>query len=322
MRIVIVTPNTTTLPPPKDGGTERIVYEIAKGLANRGHDIFLYARGGSLSNGTLIYYPFDSFGDHEIGAFVKQTMPPDIDIIHDHTFSSTISKVLPDQTIVSTQHIPYKTRGKNPIYVSKDALNSVGGGQGVYIYNGLQSEDYQFSETKKNYLLFMGRIIPDKGVVEAIKVAERTNSRLIIAGPKHNISYFNKQIAPRLRRNKKLTYVGSVGGQERQELLKNARCLLFPTRWREPFGLVMIEALACGTPVLALKQGAVSEVLKGLPEFICTTPREMAKKLRFVRTKYTPAHLRNYVNANFSTQLMIDRYIQYYEEVIRNTKRA
>jgi glycosyltransferase involved in cell wall biosynthesis len=103
-------------------------------------------------------------------------------------------------------------------------------------------------------------------------------------------------------------------------LLKNARCLLFPTQWREPFGLVLIEALACGTPVLGLNQGAVREVLAGFPEFICRSPRAMARKLRTGLTKYTPAQLRNYVAAHFHTNLMTDRYIHYYCRVIEQAR--
>lgn len=316
MRIVVVAPNTTVMPPEKDGGTERIVYELSEGLARKGHDVFLYARGCSRSSGTVISFPFDFFGEGEVGTFVKHTLPPNVDIIHDHTFSSTMSNQGIERPIVSTRHIPHKTNATHSVYVSDSALRSIGEGQGVFIHNGLRPDDYQFSATKQDYLLFMGRVVPDKGVVQAIDIAEQTNSRLIIAGPKHDIAYFNKEIAPRLKRNQKLTYVDSVGGQDRQNLLKHARCLLFPIKWKEPFGLVMIEALVCGTPVLALNEGAVNEVLRGFPEFICNTPKEMAKKLKYTIYKYAPDKLRQYVTENFNTDIMTNRYIEYYKQVI------
>jgi len=319
MRIVVVAPNTTVLPPERDGGTERIVYELSEGIVREGHEVFLYARGSSSSSGTVISYPFDFFGEEEVGSFVKHTLPPKVDIIHDHTFSSTMSNQGLDHPIVSTRHIPRKTNAVNPVYVSQNALDTIGEGQGIYIHNGLQPEDYQFSATKKSYLLFMGRIVPDKGVDQAINIAEWTNSKLIIAGPKHDAKYFNKEIAPRLKRNPKLVYVDSVGGQERQNLLKNARCLLFPIQWKEPFGLVMIEALVCGTPVLALNKGAVKEVLRGFPEFICKTPKEMANKLKYTIHKYSPQQLRKYVLDNFDSRIMTHRYIDYYKQVIKES---
>ncbi|QAY66848.1 glycosyltransferase family 4 protein [Paenibacillus protaetiae] len=315
MRIVVVAPNTTILPPPKDGGTERVVYELSEQYAKRGHDVFLYGRGGSRSSGTLFSYPFDGFGDAEIRRFVEHTLPPDVDIIHDHTFESAVSSLELDIPVISTRHIPRQTSASHPVYVSRDALMSIGGGNGIYIHNGLVPEHYDFRTQKQNYLLFMGRIVPEKGVSEAIDIAEKTNSQLIIAGPIHNAGYFNTRIKPRLRKNK-ITYVGPVGAQQRQDLLSNARCLLFPIQWREPFGLVMIEALACGTPVLALNRGAAAEVLNGLPDFVCHSLKEMERKVANVHLRHAPAQLREYVVHNFNQNSTADQYIQYFNEVI------
>jgi glycosyltransferase involved in cell wall biosynthesis len=315
-----VSSNTTILPPPKDGGTERIVYELSEEIAKRGHELILYARGGSRSSGTVFSYPYDSFDDGTIARYVQNTLPPNVDIIHDHTFSSSMNGLSTDVPIVSTRHIPYVTDATHPVYVSNNALQSIGTGKGVYIYNGISPEAYEFNETKQDYLFFMGRIVPSKGVSQAIDVAEQTDSRLIIAGPKHDVGYFNRYIAPRLSRNKKLSYVEAVGGQLRQDLLKNARCVLFPVQWNEPFGLVMIESLACGTPVLALNKGSVKEVLHGLPQYICETTYEMARKIRYVHDMYTPRQLRNYVSENFHINQMADSYLKYYKKVISGKK--
>ncbi|TCZ80807.1 glycosyltransferase family 4 protein [Paenibacillus albiflavus] len=316
MKIAVVSSNTTILPPPRDGGTERIVFELSEEIAKRGHEVILYARGGSRSSGTLYSYPFDEFFDFTIGRYVQETLPPNVDIIHDHTFSSIMSSLSMGIPIVSTRHIPKMTDASHPVYVSNEALHSVGRGKGTFIYNGISPEAYQFSPTKQDYLLFLGRIVPSKGVAQAIEVAEQTNSRLIIAGPKHDTGYFNRYISPKLKNNHKLTYVGPVGGQERQDLLKYARCVLFPIQWSEPFGLVMIESLACGTPVLALNKGSVKEVLHGLPHYICNTPSEMAGKLRYIQNMYTPWELRNYVSQHFHINNMTEGYLQYYMKVI------
>lgn len=316
MRIAVVAPNTTIMPPPNDGGTEKIAYELSEAFVKMGHDVFLYARGGSRSSGTLISYPFDHFGEAEISNYVRHTLPPDTDIVQDHTIRSAMTGQSLKTPIVSTRHIPVKTDAVHPVYASKDSFDEIGRGEGIYIHNGLDPENYPFSSEKQNYLLFLDLLIPEKGVTQAIDVAEQSNSRLIIAGPKDDAEYFNKRIAPRLRKNSKLKYVGPVGGQYRQDLLKNARCVLFTSQWREPFGLVMLEAMACGTPVLALNNGAVSEVLKGYPQFVCKTPKEMARKLKDGRLKYSPTELREYVNAHFHINLAAGRYIEHFNDVI------
>ena len=128
---------------------------------------------------------------------------------------------------------------------------------GFFVYNGIDLNEYQFSDVKEDYLLFLGLLNWHKGINYAIDVAEKTNQKLIIAGPIFNWTYYTKEIEPRIKNNPNIQYVGEVGGQQKQDLLKKAKCFLFPTSWEEPFGLVMIEAMACGTPVLAFPNGAV-----------------------------------------------------------------
>ncbi|KZE72421.1 MULTISPECIES: glycosyltransferase family 4 protein [Paenibacillus] len=307
-------PNAQPVPSIK-GGTEKIVHELTEELVRRGHHVSLFAARGSRSSAQLITYP-KGLTHSQIPQYVLQHMPSGTDIIHDHTFRSAMGRRKLPCPSVCTVHLPVKRHGKNPVYVSKRARQLMGGGKGFYIYNGINTHEYEFSSEKRGYLLFMGRIIPDKGVLQAIQVAERTGKKLLIAGPIKAPVFFRREIQTRIQRNPNIRYVGSVGGDRKQKLLKHAECLLFPSLWEEPFGLVMVEAMACGTPVLALKNGSVSEVLSGFPQLICKSVGEMARKAH--RKNYpSPAQLRLYVNQRFTNKQMTSNYLRLYREIIR-----
>lgn len=193
----------------------------------------------------------------------------------------------------------------------------MGNNRGHFVYNGLSPGDYEFSYRKSSVMVFMGRILREKGVLHAIEIAEKTNRKLIIAGPVKDPALFRKEILPRIRNNPNIKFVGPVGGKRKQKLLKYAACILFPTVWEEPFGLVMIEAMACGTPVIALNRGAVPEVMAGFPELICRSVPEMIAKVKQGRYP-DPAALRQYVLSRFSTSRMTDSYLSVYQKAMKN----
>lgn len=315
MRILQVAPNHETVPPQKDGGTERIVYDLSQELSRRGHEVILYAPQGSSILGSVILYPF--IGDEQISSFVRATLPNDIDIIHDHTFESVMSQ-FNDLNIpmVHTIHLPATNSVHFPVYVSHSAWETIGGRNGCYVHNGIVIDEYQFSYEKDDYLLFMGRVIREKGVVEAMDLAEATGQRLIIAGPIHDEELFIHVITPRLKRNPQLQYVGPVGGTIRQDLLKKAKCLLCPIQWEEPFGLVLIESMACGTPVLALARGAAPEILQHFPNMLCGSLTEMFNKLLENNFSYSPEELRKHVGDYFSVSRMTDDYLWAYQKAM------
>ncbi|WP_244226600.1 glycosyltransferase family 4 protein [Paenibacillus protaetiae] len=316
MRIVHVAPCHETVPPSKDGGTERIVHELTEGLVQAGHEVILYAPPGSSSSGTLITYPSRDMPEDQIARFVRSTMPKGTALVHDHTFSSAVGRMKPFPVpVICTLHLPTNNQVEHPVYVSSRALQLFGGSKGSFVYNGIRLEQYQFSEQKESYLLFIGRIIREKGIQHALDIADQTGEKLIIAGPIHDPGLFDQLIKPRIQRNRNISYVGPVGGQHKQDLLKHAKCVLFPSIWEEPFGLVMVEAMACGTPVLALNNGATSEVLAGFPEYLCQTPEEMIQKLPRISSIATPAMLRQYVADRFTTLQMTYRYLHLYEQV-------
>jgi glycosyltransferase involved in cell wall biosynthesis len=318
LRIVQVAPDIYKLPPVNYGGIEMMVWEITEELVRRGHEVYLYAPKGTQTNARLIPFEHnDPWNEQAITQQVINTLPDKIDLIHDHTHHSLIGNMNLGIPTICTIHCPVNNHVEYPVYVSKRARKIYGDNYGFQVYNGINIDRYQFSEEKEDYLLYLGVLNYSKGTQLALDAAIRTNQRLVVAGPVHDQAYFDAEIAPRLKANSKLAYVGAVGGQEKQDLLKKARCVLFPTSFEEPFGLVMIEAMACGTPVLALKNGAVPEVLEEFPELVCTSWEDMADKILNLKLP-EPGVLRRYVMRRFITQRMVDEYLEVYGYVLKN----
>lgn len=311
VQVVSNVPDAYPLPPVDQGGTEKVVYELTEELVKRGHEVYLYAAQGSTGSAKLIAYP-SHIRSKQIGKYVYSTLPPRVDIIHDHTFNSAVARHKWKVPVLCTQHITRNYGVPHSVYVSKRALEVIGKNRGFYVYNGIDPEQYEFSEEKRDYLLFIGRIIREKGILQAIEVAERTGQKLIIAGPLKDKQLYENEIKPRIEDNTNIEYAGLVGGKQKQELIKHARCVLFPTLWEEPFGLVMVEAMACGTPVVALANGSVPEIMSGFSNLICTTVDEMVQKVLHEPFP-APRELREYVKRHFTNQMMTDRYLEIYE---------
>ncbi|UKS30429.1 glycosyltransferase family 4 protein [Paenibacillus sp. HWE-109] len=307
-------PNAQKLPPTNQGGTEKVVYELTENLVKRGHHVTVFATRGSRTRAKLKPFP-KGLRDKGIAKYVMGNLPRHVDVIHDHTFGSALGKLKLRIPTVCTLHLPVKHRVKHPVYVSKRAKQVMGKNRGDYVYNGINPSEYEFSDKKHNYMAFMGRILPAKGVLQAIEIAEKTNKKLIIAGPIKDKAWFRRELAPRIRRNPNIHFVGPIGGQKKQKLLKYAHCVLFPSLWEEPFGLVMIEAMACGTPVVALNRGAVPEVMAGFPQLICRSVPEMVAKVRQGNFP-KPHELRRYVIRRFTTSRMTKRYESIYRRVM------
>lgn len=313
VQVVSNVPDAYPLPPVDQGGTEKVVYELTEELVKRGHQVYLYAGKGSTSSAKLMAYPSHIRSNH-IGKYVNSTLPPQVDIIHDHTFNSAVARRKWKIPTLCTQHITRNYGVPHAVYVSKRALEVIGKNRGFHVYNGIDPEQYEFSEEKRGYLLFIGRIIREKGILHAIEVAEKTGQKLIIAGPMKDKQLYENEIKPRIESNPNIEYVGLVGGKPKQELIKHARCVLFPTLWEEPFGLVIVEAMACGTPVVALANGSVPEIMAGFPNLICTTVDEMVQKVLHEPFP-APDELRDYVKRHFTNEMMTDRYLEIYKHI-------
>ncbi|MCX8130423.1 MAG: glycosyltransferase [Clostridia bacterium] len=316
MRIVQIAPDVYPLPAGNYGGLEKIVYELTEELVRRGHEVYIFAPEGSKTGARLIPYKHrEAWNYNEIVNRVMEALPENTGIIHDHTHYSLIGRLKPPVPTVCTVHIPSNNNVRYPVYVSKRALELYGGNSGFYVYNGLRPEEFEFSAVKDDYLLYLGTLTSAKGAHCALDIADRMGMKLIMAGPSHVKDYFSDKIEPLIKRNTELQYTGPVAGKLKQILLKYAKCVLFPTLWEEPFGLVMIEAMACGTPVLGLAHGAVPEVLKGFPYLICQSVDEMAVKLQEANFP-EPGELREFIIQNFTVSTMTDKYLEIYRGVM------
>lgn len=319
LKIVQVAPNYYPIPPENYGGIERVVHSLTENLVKKGHEVYLYAKKGSKSSAHLIPYEYEGFDQHVLAKFVKETLPADVDIIHDHTQLSAVGKIGLSTPTICTVHCIVNNDIPYPIYVSKNALQGVGNNEGAYVYNGIDIDDFPLTKQKDDYLLYLGSLHEYKGVHHAIDIAEATHNKLIIAGPALDWEYFTKKIQPRLEKNKDIQYIGEIGGSTKMDILKKAKCMLFPTLCDEPFGLVMIEAMACGTPVVALANGAVSEVMCDFSQLICQSVQEMLECV--AQNNYPSPHvLREYVAKYFSADRMTDCYVEEYRKVIASDK--
>jgi glycosyltransferase involved in cell wall biosynthesis len=304
LRIGLISPVWFPVPPLRYGGTEAVVSLLADGLADAGHDVTLFASGDSLTRAKLSYV-YEQAPSERIG----QTLPElhhclacyeraeEFDVINDHSGlpAAAIGAVL-ERPALHTVHGPLDGEGGEIYEQIAHTAPSVGlislslnqrrpKPHLPWVANCPNAIDlslYPWAQQRGDYLLFLGRMGPDKGAHRAIAVARETGLPLKIAAkcrePKE-IDYFHELIEPYL--DDKIQYLGEVAHGEKVELLQLARATLFPIEWEEPFGLVMIESMACGTPVIATRYGAVPEVIEhGRTGIIVDDYREMAGALR------------------------------------------
>jgi glycosyltransferase involved in cell wall biosynthesis len=187
------------------------------------------------------------------------------------------------------------------------------------IYNGINTHSFSFSDDPEDYLLYVGRIVPDKGVKEAVHVARETGSRLLIIGQIYPDSqeYFDQYIKPYL--GGKILYLGHVERTHLPKYYQKAKALLTPVQWEEPFGLTTIEAMACGTPVISLRRGAAPEIIKnGKSGYVVDSISEMIKAVRKI-DQVNRQDCRTHVQTHFSTETMIDGYEATYRQILTHT---
>jgi glycosyltransferase involved in cell wall biosynthesis len=339
MRIAILSPPWFPVPPTGYGGIEWIVSLLADGLAKDGHDVTLFASGDSRTKAKLAWVyehaPSDQIGRslpdlrHVLSAYERAE---DFDVINDHTgHVGAVLGGLVETPVVHTVHGPLDGE-PGDVYESikrvapKVGLISLSLNQRrprpdlnwvANIPNALDLEHYPCHLHKGDYLLYVGRMNHEKGAHRAVAVAMELGLPLKLAGkvrePKEK-EYFAEFIEPHLGNG--IEYLGEVNHGMKVELLQNARATLFPIEWEEPFGLVMIESMACGTPVIATSHGAVPEVMEdGNGGVIVDSWREMPAALERA-DEIDPRECRRYAEERFAPERMVGDYVRAYEAAV------
>lgn len=354
MKIAQIAPLMTTVPPKTYGGIEQIVTTLARGLAKRGHEVTIFAASGSRFSDRNITVqtssPFPTFKKLSENRkwelrelFDVLGRQDDFDLIHLH-YEPLIMRFFADQneynflnlfrtpTVVTfhnqthlPEHIRYYRRHRELqdfpyVFISRDQRQPLNFFTNTrVIYHGLPLDKFTFRGKPDDYLLFVGRANPVKGVREAILAAKRARERLVLAiqvDPTDR-SFFNSKIKP-LIDGKQIANVGEVSFQKKIKLYARAKGVLFPILWHEPFGLVMIESAACGTPVIAFNRGSAPEIIKdGKTGFVVRNVSEMVraiKKLPLIDRQ----ECKKITTARFSADRMIDEYLAFYRSLTKS----
>ena len=337
MRIAQVAPLWIPVPPYTYGGTELVVSWLCDELVRRGHEVTLFATEDSRTQAELIpIWPRSLWRaklktPHAVFSLLYEkliSLQDQFDIIHDHCefYTAPYSKFLKPK-IVTTLHHPLteetiilykKFPNINFVAISKNQRR-LGPGINIVktIYHGLPIEKYEFNPEPKNYLLWLSKIMTEKGIAQAIDIAKLSGENLIISGniPPEYGDYFDFRIKP-LIDGKKIQFVGASNFSKKIELLKNAKAFIFPVKRPEPFGLVVIEAMACGVPVIAFKEGSLPELIEdGKTGFLVNNTEEACQALKKIN-KISREYCREYVEKNFNLKRMVNRYEKLYKKIL------
>jgi glycosyltransferase involved in cell wall biosynthesis len=340
MRIAQLSPLHEAVPPERYGGTERVLSWLTDELVRRGHEVTLFASGDSRTNAALV--PVTPVALRPCAA--KETVAPhfrelgllrdrlaDFDVVHSHLDFMALPFRRPnDPPMVTTLHGRLDLPEFFPIYDAFRAEHfvSISNAQRLpvplldwvaTIYHGLPLNEYAVGEGKGGYLLFLGRISPEKRPHAAIDIARKLGIRLVIAAKVDaaDRAYYEEAIVPRLDSGSGVDFVGETDLAETIRLLGDARALLFPIDWPEPFGLAMIEAMACGTPVVTRRCGSTPELIDhGKTGFVCDDDDEIVFALRKL-DRLDRAACREAVATRFSVERMADEYEAVYRRLVR-----
>ena len=320
MKVAIYSP--TKIPPDNYGGTERVIWWLIKGLHELGVEVYLMAPQGS-------YHPFAKeviFTDPPEGdpsltpVYLDHIIPADVHVLHIHHLS-ILKYSIP---VVKTFHGIPKPCVRYLVdeftcFLSQSHRVVSGFPRNPFVYNGLDPSEFHFSKSKDNYLLFLSKLDrPEKGLGLAIEVAKKAGVKLVIAGNYTNENFYRDFLKPRLSKN--ITYVGPVKGEIKKELLSKARALIFPTLWPEPFGLVAIEAMVSGTPVVTTYMGAMPEVVvHGKTGFLCGSFEDMVNAIGMV-DDIDPDVCRSWVLSRFTHRRMASGYFRIYRKLTKSDK--
>jgi len=343
LRIALVAPFEEPVPPRTYGGTELVVYNLAEELVTLGHEVVVYASGDSRVTARLeSIFPLSLRTDPSItdpalrdamktvglGRLILRLNEEEFDVIHNHFGWRLLSLAGHlNAPVVTTFHGPlhleyykrvFSELPPYPFISISDAqrrpqpdLNYV-----ATVYNGIDCASFEWCDQPGEYLAFLGRFSPEKGPLDAIHAARAAGVPLVMAGKVDFVDreYFEQQVQPHID-GSHVRFIGEVNHAQKNELLKNARALLVPIAWEEPFGLVMVESLASGTPVIAHRRGSVPEIIAEDVGFITENVFDMTQAIHRLDT-LSRARCRQYVCEKFGRTRMAQCYAAAYEKVL------
>jgi glycosyltransferase involved in cell wall biosynthesis len=330
LRIALISTPFVSVPPKGYGGTELIVADLAKALTARGAQVVVYATGDSELPGIEVRSYFSAAQwppNRELeSAHARWSLrdaaqdPRGFDVIHVHSPSAVSLARFSRCPVVYTLHhdrdaelsdLYRRTPNVSLVAISHSQAGREPVPVGAVIHHGLDPSRYH-PMPDQGYLLFLGRYDRVKGVHHAIEVAARAGLPLVMAGAPHDGDYYDAEVKPLVDRHGVLE-LGPVGGACKAALLARARALLFPIEWEEPFGLVMIEAMLSGVPVLGHARGAVSEVVDdGITGVVCDDPSEMVAAARIADKLFDRSRIRQEALRRWSAERMADEYLAVY----------
>jgi glycosyltransferase involved in cell wall biosynthesis len=342
MRIAQIAPLWERVPPPAYGGIELVVSLLTDELVRRGHEVTLFASGDSLTLANLIsVHPralrLDStVKDYNIYEVLQLALvyerAEDFDIIHSHTGYTPLAytNLVKTPTVHTLHGIFTPDNEKIFKYAKKQPYISISDSQREprldlnyvsTVYNGIDVSSYEFYPKPINepYLAFLGRMSPEKGPHLAIEIAKKTGWRLKMAGKVDtvDVEFFEKEIKPHID-GEQIQYLGEANHAEKNVLMGGAVATLFPITWREPFGLVMVESMASGTPVIAMRMGSTEEVIAdGETGFLCNNMQDCVSAIDQV-VRLNRYACRRYVENHFSVKQMTDGYEAVYQQILKD----
>jgi glycosyltransferase involved in cell wall biosynthesis len=337
MRIAQISPLFEAVPPKLYGGTERVVYSLTEELVAMGHDVTLFASGDSLTSATLApmreqALRLDPSVKDWVSIYYRMVemiyrRKDEFDVLHFHIDYFPLS-------LFSRQRVPFLTtlHGRLDVPEFVDVFNTFADAPFVSISNsqrrpipdvnwigtvlhGMPANLLTPQPVKQEYAAFLGRISPEKGVDRAIRIAGKAGLKLRIAAKVDNADkeYYDSKIRPLIQGNPDVEFIGEINDAQKPEFLSGAHALIFPINWPEPFGLVMIEAMACGTPVIAFNHGSVPEVIdNGLTGFIVDDIDQAVAAVGKIHT-LDRARVRATFDRRFTSRRMAEDYVDIYE---------
>ena len=341
MKILVTCDPEIPVPPILYGGIERMVEILVNSYIRLGHDVTLCANSESKINCKLIgwkgkksqHIPSTIINTLQLTTLVYKEK---FDIVHSFSRLAYMMAIMPFSIpkIMSYQREPSIKQINKAVSLSKKGslvftgcsnyiskkIEKVAEAYTIYNCAPLEKYDAISNIDQDAALVFLGRIEEIKGTHIAIEVAKRTNKRLIIAGniPPEKIDYFEQKVKPNL--NDRITYIGSVDDEQKNEILGKAVAFLMPIQWNEPFGIVMAEAMACGTPVIGLAYGSVPEVVEnGVTGFVCNSIEEMVEAVKMVK-QIDRKKVRQTAEDKYSDTKVVQDYLSLYSNLISKVK--